>query len=376
MSERYFEYGHHWLIRRKDTPNFHIYWCKPGTRRVRRKSTHTEDLELAKQRLIEFVHEKQRPSEQSPAHVSIHDALNEYLEKEMVGRASYAQVRSSLRHWNHFLAMHDLVFVSDMTLDAQDRFVEWRLNAGVSNGTILRELAVLRASLQRFVRRGILERAPYIRRVKPPPARNRFLSIDELERLYGACEEPHLLLFVRLAIQTLQRPCAIFDLRVEQVDFDAGRIDFLPEGLAQSNKRRPVVRIGNSLERTLRAAIEGSASGYLVEYRGRPVKCIRRSFRRACARAGLDGVIPYTLRHTGATLLAADGVPLWQIAGMLGHSQQRTTEIYAKHHPDYQEEVSSAIDRLFGELGQPSARQTRAKADTAIEVESADTVAG
>ncbi len=152
-----------------------------------------------------------------------------------------------------------------------------------------------------------------------------------------------------LALHTLQRPIAIFSLRVEQVDLEWNRIDFLPPGSMQSNKRRPVVPITPSLRPMLEQAMDESEGGYILEYQGHPVSTVKKSFRGACKRAGLDDVTPYTLRHTGATLMAASGVPLRQIAGMLGHTESRTTEIYAKHHPDYLMDAARTIERLFGD---------------------------
>lgn len=354
MSERYFEYGGHWLIRRKDTPKFNIYWCKPGTRRVRRKSTHTEDLEQAKQRLIEFVHEKQRPSEQSPAHVSIHDALNEYVERTLDGKASQRKAFGILRRWCEFLCASEVSFVSEFTLDVQDRYIEWRRRELRRNGhdglnsTIQRELTVLRAALKEFWRRGYLASVPYVRTLPQPPARSRYLTRDEFQRLYRECRESHLQLFVLTAIHTLQRPGAILGLRTGQVDLVQRKIDFLPAESVQSRKRKPVVPITESLHRPLEKAIGESRSGYVIEFKGKPIKSIRRSFNNARARAGLGpDVSPYTLRHTGATLLASVGVELRQIAGMLGHSELKTTEIYAKHAPEFLGGAREALDRLF-----------------------------
>ena len=68
--------------------------------------------------------------------------------------------------------------------------------------------------------------------------------------------------------------------------------------------------------------------------------------------------------------MAAAGVPLRQIAGMLGHTEQRTTELYAKHHPDFLQAAASTLETLFGDqqpqpIGQqsyqPTMRQTCAK---------------
>ena len=369
MSDRIFEYQSHWLVRRTDTPNYHIYWCKPGTRRVRRKSTNTADFERAKECLIEFAEKRKRPSDQPPDDALILDGLNDYVELDMAGRASESRARSSLRMWSKFLSLCDVCFTSELTLDIQNEFVEWRRETmksprgEPSNAAILRDIAVLSAALNRMVVRRKLAVAPFIQRISPPPPRDRFLSIDELNRLFAACEEPHLLLFVQLALHTVQRPSAIFRLRTDRVFLERRRIEFRAPGEAVTNKRKATVRIGDALYGILRQAVERSRSGFVVEYQGQAVRGVRRSFRAACKRAGLgDEVVPYTLRHTGATLLAANGVPLWQVSGMLGHSLQRTTEIYAKHSSEFMQHATEMADKLFGGLGEcSSARQTRAK---------------
>src|SRR5690606_22323449 len=47
-------------------------------------------------------------------------------------------------------------------------------------------------------------------------------------------------------------------------------------------------------------------------------------------------VTPYTLRHTAATWMAQVGVPLWEIAGHLGHQDTRMVEKhYAHHDPEF-----------------------------------------
>lgn len=360
-EHRLFEYQGHYLVKRTDTPHYHIYWCRPGTRRVRRKSAHTADLEEAKQRLIEFVHERHRPRDGSPDTVSIHDALNEYIERNLAGKPSQSQARYALGHWDAFLERRDLMFVSDLTLDQQDAYIEWRRTSLIaaghtgSNGTIARELAIMRAALREFWKRGLLDRAPYVKGLPPPPPRERFLQRDEVERLLAACQEPHLRLFVLISLHTLQRPGAVLELRVEQVDLARSRIDFLPHGKVQSHKRKAVVPITSALRPSLEAAVDSSTSGYVIEYRGDRVRSIRNSFSSACERGGLNDVSPYTIRRTGATLLAASGVPLRQIAGMMGHTDTVTTERhYAKHAPEFLQDAAASLDRMFGDRQPPA----------------------
>ncbi|MEC9377599.1 MAG: tyrosine-type recombinase/integrase, partial [Candidatus Latescibacterota bacterium] len=65
-------------------------------------------------------------------------------------------------------------------------------------------------------------------------------------------------------------------------------------------------------------------------------------------RSGLGSdVCAYTLRHTSATWLAAAGVPLRDIAGMMGHSTVRVTELYAKFSPDFLRNAAETMDGLI-----------------------------
>ncbi len=364
MTKKLYEYNGYWLWQRSDTPIYYIAWHPRGRKGWRRKSTGTQDFELAKQRLVEWVSARAGPlRDQAPENVRVADVLHHYAESVMKGRPSYAQTRSGSRALLAFFAEHDVVFVSDLTLDVQDRYIEWRRDqirarghAG-SNGTIGRDLDVLSAAVREYWKRGYLLNPPWIRNLPPPAPRDRVLEPDEWRRLLAECHEPHLRLFCQLAVHTLQRPGAIFHLTWKQVDLQQRRIDFLAPGVTQTNKRRPVVPINGTLWRVLSKVGPGAPDGHVVTYKGRPIKNVRKSFAKACERANLSQVTPYVLRHSGATWMAASGVPMRQISGMLGHSQQRTTEQwYAKHRPEFLKDAAGALDRLFGEGG-PTARQ-------------------
>ena len=80
--------------------------------------------------------------------------------------------------------------------------------------------------------------------------------------------------------------------------------------------------------------------------------------RPALERAGLGerGVTLHDLRHTYASWLVQDGVPLTRVAGLLGHSSTRTTEIYAHFAPAEREDVARALrDPRGANVGQADA---------------------
>jgi integrase len=372
QEPRLFEYNNHWLVLRPDTPNFYIYWCRPGTRAVRRRSTGTADLDLARRRLIAFADQRSQAATHphadhvlqivdgqklvhGSASVPLLDVLCNHIERlQTERRPSLGTAKSALRHWQEFCQREDVVWVSEVSIAMQDRFIAWRQaklgNSLGSNGTINRDLSILKAALRDAWKRGTLTAPPYVKSLPNPPPRERFLTADEAQRLLAACDDPVTRRFVLLALHTLQRPRAIFALKTSQVDLQRGRIDFRPSGAAGSNKRYPVIPITATLVVELEQAIAQSTSGYVLERNGHPLKSMRKAFARAVARAGLRDCTPYVLRHTGATLAAAAGVSMRQIAGMLGHSSQKITEtVYAKHQPEFLREMASALDSLFGD---------------------------
>ncbi len=65
-------------------------------------------------------------------------------------------------------------------------------------------------------------------------------------------------------------------------------------------------------------------------------------FRKIVKRAGLAGGI-HTLRHTFASHLVQNGVPIYDVSKLLGHSDVKMTEVYAHLSPN---NLAAAISRL------------------------------
>ncbi len=344
------------LVKRPDTPNYYIAWCPKGQSRYRRESTRTPDLELAIQRLKDHAHKRNHRGPHKPDAMPIDEVLIDYANKDgPIDHRRFA-IPASIKHLRVFCQREGIVVVADMTHALQDLYIHWRRETLIkqgysgSNGTIKRELGVLKAAIRWAWKRGKLSEVPYIQSLPSPPPRQRYLSEEEAQRLIAACHLPHLKLYVLMGLHTLQRPKSILELTTQQVDFERNLIDFRKPNEPEHNKRRPVVPITNTLRPYMVQAVEQSLTGRVIEYHCRPIKGIRLAFNTARDRAGLGSdVTPYTLRHTGATLMAAKGVSMRQISGMLGHSHSKTTELYAKHSPDFLGEAVNALDNMFGE---------------------------
>jgi integrase len=121
-----------------------------------------------------------------------------------------------------------------------------------------------------------------------------------------------------------------------------------PPGREQTKKFRPTLPITDALLPWL----EKAKGDYIVNWKGKPIKSIRRAFQLTRDRAGLSSdVIPYTVRHTMATELRSREVQHYELAGFLGHSSGKgSTDRYAKFASDYMGKARIAIDDYFIEL--------------------------
>lgn len=355
MAERVFEYEGHWLAVRSPGTVWYIHWYMPDGRRTRRRSTNSSALCVAKRLLVAKVHGRRILESLEATALCPIRLMEKHIDRDLQDRPGAAHARAALKQFRVFFDRQLISTVRDLTYEAQEAFVSWRreglIRAGHSgsNGTINRDLSVLRAALRAAWKRGHLTRPPFVLSLPAPLPRQRYLSIEEFRRLLDVCTLPHLYLFIMMMVHTMQRPAAILSLRVDAVDLELNRIDFTRGQAGRTNKRRSVVPITETLRPLLIAAMGSSRSGHVIELRGRPIRSVTRSFRSAVRRAGLGSeATPYTLRHTAATHAAASGVPMREIAGMMGHTTSSMTERhYAKFHAGYLRTVATVLSTHF-----------------------------
>ena len=210
-------------------------------------------------------------------------------------------------------------------------------------GSTRKTLSILRAALNWAERKSLIDKAPHIWLPPAPPPKDRRLSREEYERLQNAGRGTnHLFLFLWLARFTAARAGAILSLDWGGCDFERRIIRF---GGTGRQKRRAIVPMHPDLAFALIIAKEASETDHVIEFGGKPVKSIKRAFRTACEKAGLDRTVtPHTLRHTAASWMAEASIPMAEIAAVLGHRDSRTTErIYAKFSPDYLQRAVRAL---------------------------------
>lgn len=211
----------------------------------------------------------------------------------------------------------------------------------VGNGTLRRELNCLIAAINHAARHRRVAQAdvPHIALPDAPPPKDLWLTeaqldafIDVASRLYASERLSRLYRFVVIAAETAARKTSILTLRWNQVDLDARLIHFQNDGNQRTKKRRvPVPMSDLAFDVLKRARDERTQDEWVLD----TPYSIQHHFDALVAAAGVEGVTPHTLRHTWATHAARAGVPLFEIAGVLGDTLQTVMRVYAHHCPDH-----------------------------------------
>lgn len=307
-----------------------IWYVLYGDRLKKRLSARTRDRRQAETFLAQFIAGSQNPVVEAP---TVGELLADYEKEHGAEVRSPDAIKFCVAPLARLLGP---LQPAQLTPPVIKKYAKDR---GAAAGTVLRDIGVLRAALAWAKAHQRLVDLPTIPNpVRAPRPRDRWLTKDEARRLLAACQEPHVRVFVALAVMTAARAGAILDLRWEQVK--EGFIDY---GEGHGNKRRAVVPINGELRRVLDAARELACSEFVVEFHGRRVVSVRNGFRAACRRAGLAGVTPHILRHSAATWAAMDGVPMREIARMLGDEEETVERVYAKHSPEYLRRAAASL---------------------------------
>jgi integrase len=131
------------------------------------------------------------------------------------------------------------------------------------------------------------------------------------------------------------------------VDLDQGVFFRRAPGTAETNKRRPPVRLPPRLLAHMRRWKRlGISAHSVIEFNGSQVECLRRGFSLAVKDAGLDGrVTPHVLRHTAISWAMQGGAEIWDVSAFFGISPQLITSVYGHFHPNSGAGVAKALMR-------------------------------
>ena len=180
----------------------------------------------------------------------------------------------------------------------------------------------------------------------------RFLSNEELARLGAALREadrtqvelPSVITAIRLLLFTGCRLSEVLTLRWQDVDVD-NQVLRLPD----SKTGKKIVYLAPPALEVIAKAKRVDGRPYVVvgAKPGSHLVNLQKPWRRIRAKAELNGVRIHDLRHSFASVAAANGGSLQMIGKLLGHAQVQTTARYAHLTADFLRRLNDEVGRLI-----------------------------
>jgi len=212
------------------------------------------------------------------------------------------------------------------------------------------EYDVIRKFYGEMIRRGVVDKNP-TRGVKKFKERivERYLTDGEITALLEAgdiSDNTSLKAIIVTALNTGLRYSELMGLRVQDLDFNNGLI------YVQHTKNGDVGRLpmNTNLKGILLEYLgkRGRKTGPLwQDEAGRPLLYVRRAFKTACKRAGIEDFRFHDLRHTFASQLVMAGVDLYTVQRLMRHKSFAMTQRYAHLSPEYQKKAINTLNGLF-----------------------------
>jgi integrase len=260
-------------------------------------------------------------------------------------------------------------------LEPRDLQALWsaKLDAGLAPRSVRNLHAVTRHMLTQAARWGITARnvAALVDPPKVPHHEMQTLDAAQARRFLDACHGDRLEALFLLAVTTGMRQGELLGLRWQNVDLDAGVLQVrealwkgtFTEPKTKAGRRkirltgRAVTALRDHKERQdwerIVAADEWDYSLGLVFTNdfGRPLtisNMIKRHYQPLLAKAGCPRLRFHDLRHTAATLMLSQGLPVKVVSEMLGHSQASVTlDVYAHATPTMHDQAVKVMEDLL-----------------------------
>jgi len=236
-----------------------------------------------------------------------------------------------------------------------DQYVSDRLKAGLSRGSIARELSQLRHGFRLAVARGLLSHAPAVPHFKAG-VRKGFVNADQYRTLHAKLPDPlHDMLTVGYAIGW--RLGELLTLTWDRVDLERGVLR-LEAGETKTDEPREVYlsAFPQLLEVFRRRSVDAKALGIPWVFwratgprRGRPFSrtAVERTWKDAAHRAGVP-ILFHDLRRSAVRNLEAAGVPRSVAMKITGHKSETVYRRYAITTPEDTKQALGKVAALIG----------------------------
>jgi integrase len=342
-----------YALRQHDNEKWYIHWT--DGRRSRRVSTGQAKETKAQTFFAHWLLGEQADCADASAKFLVSELWELYRERHV--EKNNASIRTATTVWNN-LSIHFGALLPGVVDDAVEDYIALRQEGTIGScaaapATIRHELSRLKACFAWCAKpkQKIINPADVPVFDLPPDSdpRDRWLRTEEIQKMLDAAADlrndgrlSRGERFLWLALETATRLQAALDLTWDRVDLQLGVIHYNVPGRKKTKKRRTSVPISAALRPVLERARKEREGDLVLDSK---TLNIWRMVKAIAKRAGVADVSPHVLRHTAATHMLRNRVPVWQVAGVLGVTVQMVEKIYGHHVPDG---LLGAVDLISG----------------------------
>ena len=328
-------------------------------RRIRRKVSGRSKADVRDK--LRVVHDEQREGIRSSATYTVRDAVDDWLASGLVG-VSAKTVSTNREVLAPLVALIGATKLRDLSSaqvrSALSALAESRSTRAVQMARAALERAIRHAEASDLVARNVaaLVTAPQGQEGRP----SKSLTLRQAKALIQAAQTSRLYGYIVLSLLTGCRTEEARALRWDHVDLvgDADANPPVPPHIAvwrsvrshgdvktrrsRRTLRLPVAAVDALKTHKIRQTEDRLSAGPLWRESGLVFPSavgtpmdpshVRRAFRKVCIAAGIgEDWTPRELRHTFVSIMSEQGVPVEEIARLVGHSVTTTTETVYRH---------------------------------------------
>lgn len=240
--------------------------------------------------------------------------------------------------------------LNEITTLQIEQYKAAKIKKGLSTKTVNNHLATLSKSLSCAFEWGKLAFAhSKIKRLKMTSGRTDFLSPIETHQLLQDHSEPMWNAMILVALRTGMRFGELLGLDWQDIDWERKIITVrqsLVRGILGTPKSGKIRHIPMALEVVSTLADMRRVRGFVFSLNEQTHRVALNAIHRICKRSGVRKVSWHILRHTFASHLAMEGVPIPVVQQLLGHSSIVMTMRYAHLSPSKLGEAVAVFQAL------------------------------
>lgn len=325
--------------------NIYYLWYRDSKGKKQKISTRTGVEGEAAEFLKSFKIEENR----TPRSKAIH--LREFArEIQAYAEGNFVPGWSNVyrKTFSTFIDFFGSIPISSLTPYHIDQYKLRRIGA-VKGQTVNREMEVLRAALNMAVRWRYLKENPFARyrKVAIPERKVNFFTHEEFDGFLSAFKEQWFRDLLVFTLHTGLRRSEVVNVKWENIDLRRKTILIVSDETFKTKSRRlRVLPMSHEVEGIVQR--QPRVSPYLFTFQDKKIRegFVTRRIKETCRIAGIrPGLTLQALRHTYASWMVQNGVPIYSVSKLLGHS---TVSVTQKHYASLETSgLHAEVNRVF-----------------------------